>query len=90
MSAYGEDRMQADVLRLKELNQAMMDECVERLVVMQATQVNSSKRYITPTNPYKLYDNATTFCRELALLEKSFTSQLREQQKRKFAPKITN
>jgi hypothetical protein len=86
--AYGEDRMQADVRRLKELNQALMDECVE-LVVTPTTQVTAS-HYLPPKNPYKLYDNATTLCRELTLLEKNFTNQLRDRQKQKFATKITN
>lgn len=81
--AYGEDRMQADVRRLSELNEALMDECVEDIV---PPRVNAS-RYRKPTNIYKLYSNAPPFCSKLILTAKGFTEQLREQQRYKFTTK---
>lgn len=81
--AYGEDRMQADVLRLKELNQALMDECVELVVQPKA----NASRHEYPVTHYKLYDHAPTLCWELNLNELRFTDQLRERQKNKFAAK---
>jgi hypothetical protein len=82
--AYGEDRMQTDLRRLKELNQALMDECVEKVV---PPKVNASRNEY-PVTVYKLYDHAPTICRELNLEELKFTDLLRERQKNKFAAKM--
>lgn len=83
MLAYGEARMQADLQRLTAMNQALMDECVEFVMLPKP----NATRLQYPVTHYKLYDHAPIYCWELNCNELRFTEMLRERQKNKFAAK---
>jgi len=80
---YGEERMQADVTRLIQLNQMMLDECVA--VVVQPKE--NATRFQYPVTQYQLHYNAPSYCRELTLGELRFTDRLRTSQRNKFEAK---